>query len=137
MDAREEALNERLNVFDAKLKALDEKVRALAEKQQANLNTRLTPSDAQPQPLDPAQMQAERDRVIQEFSAQIRSQMPRDAKMKAEMDKNRQSGMEKFQNQQQRKSKISGGAVFPAPEVTSPTTSPAVETDSPTPSSTP
>jgi hypothetical protein len=109
----------------------------LAEKQQANLNTRLTPTDVQAQPLDPAQMQAERDRVIQQFSAQIRSQMPNDAKMKAERDRKRQSGLEKLQNQQQRKSKISGGAVFPAPEATSPSPFPAIETDSPTPSSTP
>jgi hypothetical protein len=124
LDTREEALDERLNAFDAKLNALDAKVKALAEKEQANLNTRATPTAVQAQTLDPAQLQAERDNALQQFSAQLRSQMPDDARMKAKSERNRQSGMEKLRNQRQRKSEMSGGAVFPAPEATSPTPSP-------------
>jgi chromosome segregation ATPase len=132
LDAREEALDERLNAFDAKLNALDAKVKALAEKEQANLNTRTTPTAVQAQTLDPAQVQAERDKAIQQFSAQIRSQMPDDAKMKAESDRKRQSGLEKSQNQKQRKFEMSGRAIFPAPEATLPSSSPAVGAPSPT-----
>ena len=129
-DAREKVLDERMN-------ALDERVKALAEKEKAIANTWRTTTDVQAQTFDPAQVQAERDRAIQQFSAEIRSQIPDDSKMKAEREMERQRGLEKLQRQRQRKLELAGGAVFPAPEATSPTPSPAVESILPTSSPTP
>jgi peptidoglycan hydrolase CwlO-like protein len=134
LDARENALDERLNALDEKVSSLDERVKALAEKEKAIANPGTTPSDVQDQTLDPAQAQAERERTIQQFSAQMRSMIPDHSKMKAESDRKRQAIQEKLQNQGQRKFKVPGGAVFPAPEATAPTTSSTVQATSPTPS---
>lgn len=141
-DAREEALYERLNAFDSKLKALDERVKALAEKVAANTVT--NPSDVQPQNLDPAEAQAERERAAQQLADQIRAMMPDRNAAKAEKDRQtqerllqKQVGPQQLQNQKQRKLEISGRAIFPSAEATSPTPSPALEAASPTPSSTP
>jgi len=133
LDSREEALVERLNAFDAKLNALDERVKALAEREQATANP-TTPPDVQRQIPDPAQVQAERER-IQQLAAQMRSSIPNNVKMKAERDRQRQLEMEKLQSQNPRKPKMPGGAVFPAPEATSPTAPAQVEETSPAPSS--
>ena len=78
-DAREKVLDERMN-------ALDERVKALAEKEKAIGTPWRTTTDVQAQTFDPAQVQAERDRAIQQFSAEIRSQIPDDSKMKAERE---------------------------------------------------
>jgi len=138
LDARENALDERMNALDEKVKALDKKVNALFEKEQATLNARTTATDVQGQTPDPAQVKAQRDAAIQQFSAEIRARVPDDSKMKkAESDRARRDALEKLQSQRQPKSQISGGAVFPAPEATSPTPSSAAEVTSPSPSPTP
>src|SRR5215467_13052736 len=82
LDARENALDERMNAMDGKLKALDEKVRALAENQRAMANSGANLTGALGQTLDPAQQQAEREK-IQQFSAQMRARMADPARMKA------------------------------------------------------
>jgi len=132
LDARENALDERLNALNDKVNALNEKVNALAEKEKAIANAGTAPSDVQGQTPDPAQAQAERERTIQQFSAQMRSMIPNDSKTKADYDKRKQSGLEKLQSQRQPKLKMSSGAVFPAPEAASPTPSPALEATSQT-----
>jgi len=137
LDAREKALDERVNALDEKMNALNERVNALAEKQKAMANARTTATDVQGQTLDPTQAQAERERTIQQFSSEMRALVPDDSKMKAESDGARRHALEKLQDQRQPKSKMSSGAVFPAPEATSPTPSPTVEVASPTLSPTP
>jgi DNA repair exonuclease SbcCD ATPase subunit len=133
LDARENALDERLNALDEKVNALDERVNALAEKEKVTPNDRTAPADVQSRTPDPAQVQAERER-LQQLATQMRSLIPDHSKMKVERDRQRQLELEKLQSQNPRKSAISGGAVFPAPEATSPTLSPAVEAASQTPS---
>jgi hypothetical protein len=126
LDARENALDERLNVLDEKVTALDERVKTLAAKQTATANAPIA-ADVQDQIPDPAQAQAERERTIQQFSAQMRSMIPNDLKMKAESERAKRGTLEELQRQReprQPKLKMPGGAVFPAPEATSPTPSP-------------
>jgi hypothetical protein len=130
-DAREKALDERVNTLDERVNVLDGRVQALAEKQKAMANTQTTTTDVQAQTSDPAQVQAERDKAIQQFSAEIRARIPNDLEMKADSERDRQRGLEKLQNQTQRKLEMSGAAVFPAPEANSPAPSPAVEASSP------
>jgi hypothetical protein len=138
MDAREEALNERLNVFDAKLNALDEKVNALAEKEKTTANARTIPTDVQGETADPAQVQAQRDRAIQELSARVRAAMPDPSQLKAEKDRRTQErllrsqrGLEQLPNQKKSKFEMSGRAIFPAPQATLPSSSPGVGAPSP------
>ena len=123
LDAREEAIDKRLNALDEKVNALDEKVNALAEEEQSTMDAGTTPSAVQSETPDPAQVQAERDRAIQQLAAEMRALAPNDSKMKAESDMERHRAMEELQSQRQRKSEMSNGAVFPAPEATSPTPS--------------
>src|SRR6266540_2455928 len=88
----------------------------------------------------------ERDRKIQEIAAQFRAMIPDSSKLKArdpakqERPAPRQLGPEDLQRQWRQnldKAKMSGKALFPAAEATSPTSSPAVEAASPTSSPTP
>jgi hypothetical protein len=125
LDAREKALDERVNTLDKRVNLLNGRVDALAEKQKAMANVRTIPTDPRTQITDPAQLQAERDAAIQRLSAEIRARIPNHSEMTGEM--RRQAGLEppKFEMS-------SGGAIFPAPEATSPTPSPAIETTSPT-----
>lgn len=132
LDAREKALDERLNSLDERVSSLDERVKALAENEKAP-NVGTIPSDDQNQTPDPAQVKAERDAAIQQFSAEIRARVSDDLKMKAESEKARRRALDELQGQrqpQQPKMKMPG-AVFPAPEAASPTPSPAVEASSP------
>jgi hypothetical protein len=131
LDAREKALDERVNALDERVNVLNGRVNALAEKQKAMANVRTIPTDPQTQITDPAQIQAERAAAIQQFSAEIRARIPDDSKM-LEGDRKRQAGGEPPQTERQPESEMSGGAIFPAPEATSPTPSPAIETTSPT-----
>ena len=132
MDAREKALDERLNALDQRVNGLDQRLRALAEKEKATASTQTAP-DTQTQDvmreaaqlkalmLDPSQLNAangEKDRRAQEQLTQ------------------QQRGPEQLRSKR-RKSEIAGGAVFPAPEATSPGPSPAVDAALPTPSPTP
>jgi hypothetical protein len=133
LDAREKALNERVNALDERMNVLNGRVNALADQQKAMANVRTIPTDPQTQISDPAQVQAERDAAIQQLSAEIRARIPDDSKMKADGGMERQAGLEQLQGQRQRKLEVSGEAIFPAPEATSQTPSPAIEAASPTP----
>jgi hypothetical protein len=143
LDAREEALAERKS-------ALDERERALAERENASKNARTIARGAQGQTPDAAQIQAERDKRIQQLPPEFRALIPDRSKLdaaKGEKDRRKQEGLaqrqlgpEDLQRQWQRnldKAKMSGKAVFPAVEAGSPTPSPAVEYSSPTPSPAP
>jgi hypothetical protein len=143
LDAREEALDERLN-------ALDAKVKALAENEKSRANDQTIPPDAQSQDVirDPAEAEAERDRVMQQFRALIPDHSQMNA-AKVEKDRmtrerlQRQGAQQQSQSQKQykfqqpQKAWMSGAAISPAAETGSPTPSPAVEATSPNPSPTP
>jgi hypothetical protein len=140
LDARGKALDERLNSLDDRVNSLDERVKQLAEKQRAAANAQ-NPADVQGETPDPAQLQAEKERIIQQISAESRSRMANDLKMKAEKERAKQAqrpqsqpGLDTLQSQRQRKLQMSSGAVFPSAETSSPTPSSAMETGSPSPS---
>jgi hypothetical protein len=143
LDTREAALDERE-------KALVERERALAQREKAAAKIRTTPPVVQGQTPDASEAQAERDRRIQQLppemrplildSSQVNSAKVEKDRMTRERLAPRQLGPEDLQRQYERnldKAKMSGKAVFPAAEATSPTPSPAVEATSPTPSPTP
>ena len=132
VDARETALIERLNALDEKVNALDKKVKALFEKEQTTSNAGTTATGVPAQTPDPAQVTAERDRAIQQFRAllpnppRVRAGDP----AKQARPAPRQLGPEDLQRQWQQnldKAKMSGEAVFPAAEATSPISSPTPE----------
>jgi chromosome segregation ATPase len=135
----EEALAERLNSLEEKVNRLDQSVKELAEKEKATINGRTSPGALQGQISDPAQIQAEKERMIQQLS----KMMPRPPQVtagdpaKQERPGQRQLGPEDLQRQWQDKTKMSGKAVFPAAEVASATQFPGIESASPTPSPTP
>ena len=139
LGAREEALGERLNSLEEKVNRLDQRVNELAEKETATMNARTSRAEVQGQTYDPAQIQAEKERMIQQLS----TMMPRPSQMaagdpaKQERPAQRQLGPEDLQRQWQDKTKMSGQAVFPAAEAASPTPSPVAEAASPSPSPTP
>jgi len=130
VDARDTALIERLNALDEKVDALDRKVKALSEKQTTfNAGTTATGVEghtaAQGQTPDPAEVTAERDRAIQQF----RALLPNPSRVrvgdpaKQGRPGARQLGPEDLQRQWQQnldKTKMSGKAVSPAVEATSP-----------------
>jgi hypothetical protein len=139
LDAREIALDERE-------KALHERERSLAEREKATANARTIAPGVQGQTPDRSQMNAERDRRIQQLPPEFRALIPDRSQVtagdpaKQERPAPRQLGPEDLQRQWQRnldKAKMSGKAVSPAAEAGSQTPSPAVEATSPTPSSTP
>ena len=76
LDAREKALDERVNALDERVNVLNGRVNALADQQKAMANVRTIPTDPRTQISDPAQIQAERDAAIQQFSAEIRARIP-------------------------------------------------------------
>jgi chromosome segregation ATPase len=153
LDARENRLDERMNELREKVKALDERVKVLAENQKAMANAGTSLNGVQSETSDPAQEQAERER-IQQLYTEMRARMADPAQRSsawAEKERRtqerltqRQQAPEQLQSQKQRKAKMFGGAVFPAPaaptstvEPTAPTPSPATEAASPNPSPTP
>jgi hypothetical protein len=143
LDAREKTLDERVNALDEKVNVLDGKVKALAEKEKASFNAPTAPTDVQGQTPDAAQVQSEKERTIQQFSAQMRSRNLNNPRMKAERDRElqerraqSQSGLEELPGRK-RKSQMYGAPAFPSAESASPNQSPAVEATSPTPSQTP
>ena len=129
MGGREEKLAERLNSLEEKVNRLDQSVKELAEKEKATINARTSPTDVPSRPSDPAQIQAENERMIQQFSAMIShaSQMTAWDPEKQERPGQLQLGPEDLQRQWQDKTKMSGKAVFPAAEAASPTPSPTPE----------
>src|SRR5262249_14219880 len=68
LNAREEALAERLNSLEEKVNSLDQTVKELAEKGNAAANARTSVTSVQDQTADPAQVKAENERMIQQFS---------------------------------------------------------------------
>ena len=135
VDTRETALIERLNALDEKVNALDKKVKALAEKEQITLNAGTTTTGVQGQTPDPAQVIAERDRAIQQIQ-QFRALLPNPSRVRAgdpakqKRPAARQLGPEDLQRQWQQnldKAQMSGKAVSPAVEPTSPIPSPTPE----------
>ena len=153
VDAREQALDERVNALDERLNALDEKVKALAEKEKATTNARTILPGVQDQIPDPAQVKAESDRRIQQLPAdapaliadpsQVNSAEDEKDKLRQERLAQSQPGPEEIQRRRQRKLeaiqkwRMSGAAVSPAAEATSPIRSLAVDATSPAPSPTP
>ena len=71
LDAREEELAERKSALDERENALDEREKSLAEKEKAAMNVRPNPTDVEGQISDPAQVEAEKQRMIQELSAMM------------------------------------------------------------------
>ena len=69
LDAREQALDERVNALDERVNVLDQEVKGLAEKQKAATNDRKIPPVVRGQILDPAQLEAERARRIEQADA--------------------------------------------------------------------
>ena len=136
---REEALAERLNSLEEKVNRLDQSVKELAEKEKVTINAPTSPADVQGQTSDPAQIQAEKERMIQQFSKMIPHppQVTAGDPAKQERPGQRQLGPEDLQRQWQDKTKMSGKAVFPAAEAASSTPFPAIESASPTPSPAP
>lgn len=137
--ARDEALAERLNQVEEKVNRLDQTVRELAEKQQATTNTRMRHADVQPETSDPAQVQAENEKMMQQLSTLISHASHGTAgdPGKQQRPGQRQLGPEDLQRQWQDKTRMSGKAVFPSAESASPTAPPGIETTSPVPSPTP
>jgi hypothetical protein len=139
---REEALAERLTSLEEKVNRLGQRVNELAEKETTTMNARTSRADVQGQTSDSAQIQAEKERLIQQFSGMIlhSSQVTAGDPAKQARPAPRQLGPEDLQRQWQDKldkARMSGKAVFPAAEAASPTPSPAVEATSPSPSATP
>jgi hypothetical protein len=130
---REEALADRLNSLEEKLNRLDQKVNQLAEKEKPTVNARASSGYDQGQTSDPAQIQAEQQKMIQQFTAMISraSQETVGDPTRQGRTAQRQLGPEDLQRQWQDKMKMSGKAVFPAAQAASPTPSPAIETTSP------
>jgi vacuolar-type H+-ATPase subunit I/STV1 len=152
LDARENAFDERMSALDEKVKALDERVKLLAENQKAMANAGTRADGVQAEPPDPAQDQAEIER-IQQLAAEMRARMADPSRVNAARAEKERRTQERLGQRQQifeqsqdqkHNSKMSGGAVFPAPaapsatvQTTAPTPSPATEAASPTPSPAP
>src|ERR1043166_2005890 len=126
---------------------LDTRENALNEREKAIASVRKISPDLQSRPpvRDPAQLKAERDRKIQQLPPELHALIaaaPDASQLKAERDSKmqarsaqRQLGPEDLNRQWQRKMMgTAGGAVFPAPEASSPTPSPAEQATSPSPS---
>jgi hypothetical protein len=132
-DAREKALDEKVNALDEKVNVLNGRVNALADQKNATANVRTIPTDPQTQISDPAQIQAERDAAVQQFSAEIRARIPNRSRVttgdpaKQLPPATGQLGPEDLQRQWQSKldkAKMSGEASSPASEAGSPIPSP-------------
>jgi len=142
LSTREDALAEKLNSLEEKVNSLDQRVKELAEKENAAANVRTSSTNVQSRPSNPAQVQAERERLIQQLATMIppASQAAAGDPAKQPRPAQRQLGPEDLQRQWQSKlnnPKMSGEAVFPVAEAASPIPSPAAEATSPSPSPTP
>jgi hypothetical protein len=140
---REEALAERLNSLETKVNLLDQRVQELAEKENTAADARTTRTEVQRQTSDPAQLQAEKERILQQLSAMIPDPSQETAGDPAKQKRpaaQQQLGPEDLQRQWQKnldKARMSGKTVFPAGEAASPTLPSAPEGTSPSPSPTP
>jgi DNA repair exonuclease SbcCD ATPase subunit len=127
LDTREEALDERVNGLQERVNALDERVNALSEKERATMNVRPHLTDVQGQVSDPTQVQAERDRAIQQLSAMIpsRSQIEEAEKEREIQRAQKLPGLGELQSQKQlgadeletlRQRKLEAAGLSPAPQ---------------------
>jgi hypothetical protein len=135
LDAREKALDEREKELILRETVLNERGDALAKKEKAAANARTIAPDVQSRDAvrDAAEAKAERDRKIQQLPPEIRALIPDAPQMNSARAEKERRTQERLA-QRQRKLEMSGGAIFPAPEATSPTPSSTVETTAPTPS---
>jgi len=69
--AAEQQLAQRKTELDARKKALAAREKALAEREKATANARTIPPGVQGQTPDPSQVNAERDRRIQQLPPQV------------------------------------------------------------------
>ena len=74
LDAHENRLDERMNELGEKVRALDERVKVLAENQKAMANAETSLNGVQGETPDPAQVQAERER-LQQFATEMRARV--------------------------------------------------------------
>jgi hypothetical protein len=128
LDAREQELAERKNALDERESVLNEREKSLAEKEKATMNARTNPTNVQGQTPDPAQVQAEKDRMIQQLSG-MRDSSREDVE-KAEKEREIQRaqklpGLGKLQGQQQlgadelekqTQRKLEAAGISPAPQ---------------------
>lgn len=124
------------------MNSLDQRVKELAEKEATTMNARTSRGGVQGQTSDSAQIQAEKERMIQQLATMVPhpSRAAAGDPAKEQRPAQRQLGPDDLQRQWQSKldkAKISGQAVSPAPEAGSAIPFPAVEASSPSPSPTP
>lgn len=122
LDAREQELAQTTKALDERTKALDQREKSLAEKEQAAMKAPTNSTDVQAQPSDPAQVEAEKEQMIQQFSAMIRAQADvEEAKQRAQT----LPGLDKLHSQQplgpddlerQRQLKLEGAEISPPPQ---------------------
>ena len=83
--AAEQRISEREAALNAREKALDERQKALSQRQRAVTNTRLTrPELTRRHVADPAQIQAERERRIQQLPPEFRALIPDASQIQAD-----------------------------------------------------
>lgn len=120
LDAREKALDEREKVLDEREKALAERENAAAQ------SVSNVPSRGQVR--DPAELQAEKDRRLQQLPADARQLIPDSEQMETRIKEKERRKEERRAQKQRRleeRTRTSGSAVAPAAEATSPSPSPA------------
>jgi len=143
LDAREEALIQREKAVDAREKEIAEREKALADSHVIQ---------SQRQAPDAAQAEAERQKRIQQLPPELKALVPDRSQVEAaQAQKQQQSAQrqseiqqsQRMQNARQRKLdamqkwQTSGAALSPGAQSSSPTASPAIETQSETESPTP
>ena len=142
LDAREEALIQREKAVDAREKEIAEREKALADSHIIQ-SARQAP--------DAAQAEAERQKRIQQLPPELKALVPDRSQVEARAQKQQQSAQrqseiqqsQRMQNARQRKLdamqkwQTSGAALSPGAQSSSPTASPAIETQSETESPTP
>jgi uncharacterized protein (DUF3084 family) len=138
LDARAQALNDREQGLIEREEALNQRDRVLAEKEKATTNAPTILPGVQSQIPDPAQVEAERDSSIQQPPADVQA-LTADPSQRdsAKDEKDRLTQQRRAQRQRKleatQKWRMSGAAVSPAAEATSPTPPPAIDATSPTP----
>ena len=154
LDAREQTLDQREKELALRETVLNERERALAEKGKAVANARTTPTPSTLQsrpipPRDPAQLKAERERVLQQLppqfqalinppqvkaaeernASQVQSQRDMTKQQLLDQRQRRLEELQRTQPQMQNKAAIPAttaapAAVYPGAEATSPSPSP-------------
>jgi hypothetical protein len=136
--AAEQRLSQRETALDAREKALDEREKALIESKRATTNTRALRPELQTRRkvADPAQIQAERQRRIQQLPPEFRALIPDASQIQADRaektTRTQDPGSERQRNAEEaRRLKTSGGVQ------SGETPSAAADANSPSPSPTP